>query len=186
MSTPGGVELDEDILVVVDDQVIVGVGDDNGNRTLLLLGDGLRLDAGLDLAVQDLLDELANLLGIDLLALVVGELRALGGVLNGEGRELLGVEVQVVGVSAESLSIDGSNVDSAAVLLSNGLEVLSELLALLGSLSEDVGQRNARLVTTIVSQYETCILDRNVLYIPTCNPRRCPGRPHPQEGCWQS
>lgn len=147
VSTPGGIELDQDILVVVNDQVLVGVGDNDGNGTLLLLGDGLRLDAGLNLAVQDLLDELANLLGINLLRLVVRVLGALDGVLNGECRELLGVQVQVVGVSTESLSIDGSDVDSAAVLLSDGLEVLSELLALLGGLSEDVGQRNASLIS---------------------------------------
>lgn len=48
-------------------------------------------------------------------------------------------------MSTESLSIDGSNIDSAAVLLSDGLEVLSELLTLLGGFSEDVGQRNASL-----------------------------------------
>lgn len=145
MSTPRGVELQENVLLVVDHQLLVSMGDNDGDRTLLLLGDGLRLDAGLDLAVQDILDELADLLGIDLLGLVVRVLGLLDGVLDGEGRELLRVQVQVVSVSAECLSIDGSNVDSAAVLLRNGLEFLSELLALLGGIGEDVGQGNASL-----------------------------------------
>jgi hypothetical protein len=41
MSTPWGIELHQDILVVVDYKVLEGVGNDNGHRTLLLVGDRL-------------------------------------------------------------------------------------------------------------------------------------------------
>ena len=46
---------------------------------------------------------------------------------------------------AESLSINGSEVDDTLVLLSEGLELLGEAGALLLGLSEDVGERDTGL-----------------------------------------
>jgi hypothetical protein len=47
---------------------------------------------------------------------------------------------QVAGVLAESGSVDSSEVDLSAVLLSDGLQVGGERLTLLGGLGEDVGE----------------------------------------------
>lgn len=153
VAAPGGVELEEDVLVVVDDEVLVALGDDDGGASLLLLGDGLGLDAGLDLALDELLNEgrdglLADILGGALLA--EGELLVLGDVLDGERGPGADLEVEVAGVLAESRSVDGSEVDLAAVLLSNGLQVGGEGLTLLGGLGEDVGEGKAGLRCLLV------------------------------------
>lgn len=148
VSAPGCVELEENVLVVVDDEVLVALGDDYSGTGLLLLGDGLALDAGLDLAGDKVLNEradslLANVLGSALLG--VGELLVLGDVLDGERGPAADLEVQVAGVLAESGSVDGSEVDLSAVLLGDGLEVSGESLTLLGGLGEDVGEGKAGL-----------------------------------------
>lgn len=145
MSAPGSVEFDEDILLVINDNLLVVAAHNHGNGAFLGLGDRLGLDARLYLAVQDVLDELADLLGVKLLGLVIGELGVLGGLLDGEGRELLGLKVQVAGVGAEELRIKGDDVDGPTVLLSDGAEFFSELLTLLSGLSEDVRQRKTSL-----------------------------------------
>lgn len=148
VTAPGGVELEEDILLVVDDEVLVALGDDDGGTGLLLLGDGLALDAGLDLALDELLNERADGLGGDVLGgalLGEGVLLVLGDVLDGESGPGADLEVQVAGVLAEGGSVDGSEVDLAAVLLGNGLKVSGERLTLLGSLGEDVGEGKAGL-----------------------------------------
>lgn len=146
MSAPGSVELDQDILLVINDNLLVVATNNNCNRSLLSLGDGLGLQARLNFAVKDVLDELADILGINLLGLVVRVLGVLGGVLDGESRELLGLKVEVASVSAEELSIKGNNVDSSTVALSDGTEVSSELLTLLGSLGKYVSQGNTGLI----------------------------------------
>jgi hypothetical protein len=51
VTAPRGIELEQDILVVVDDELLVALTDNNGDRALLGLGDGLGLDARLDLAI---------------------------------------------------------------------------------------------------------------------------------------
>lgn len=148
VTAPGGVELEEDVLLVVDDEVLVALGDDDGGTGLLLLGDGLALDAGLNLALDELLNERADSLGGDVLGgalLGEGVLLVLGDVLDGKGGPGADLEVQVAGVLAEGGSVDGSEVDLAAVLLGNGLEVGGERLTLLGGLGEDVGEGKAGL-----------------------------------------
>jgi hypothetical protein len=145
VSAPGSVKLDQDILLVVNNDLLVVAANNNGNRSLLSLGNRLGLEARVNLAVEDILDELADILGINLLVLVVRVLGVLGGVLDSESRELLGLKVEVAGVSAEELSIESNNVDSSTVGLGNGTEISSELLTLLGSLSEDVSQGNTGL-----------------------------------------
>lgn len=151
VTAPGSVELDENVLLVVNDNLLVVLAHNNGDWALLGLGDGLRLDAGVNLAVQNVLDELADLLGVELLGLVVGVLGVLAGLLDGEGGEVLGLQVQVAGVGTKQLGVQGNNVDVSAVLLGDGAEVLSELLALLGGLSEDIGQRDTSLNRLLVS-----------------------------------
>lgn len=146
VSAPGSVKFNQDILLVVNDNLLVVAANNNSNRSLLSLGNGLGLEARVNLAIKDVLDELADLLGINLLVLVVRVLGVLGGVLDSESRELLGLEVEVASVSAEELSIKGNNVNSATVALGNGTEISSELLALLGGLGEDVSQGNTGLI----------------------------------------
>lgn len=146
VSAPGSVKFNQDILLVVNDNLLVVAANNNSNRSLLSLGNGLRLEARVNLAIKDVLDELADLLGINLLVLVVRVLGVLGGVLDSESRELLGLKVEVASVSAEELSIKGNNVNSSTVGLGNGTEISSELLALLGSLGEDVSQGNTGLI----------------------------------------
>lgn len=145
VSAPGSVKFNQDILLVVNDNLLVVAANNNGNRSLLSLGNGLGLEARLNLAVKDVLDELADILGIDLLVLVVRVLGVLGSILDSESRELLGLKVEVTSVSAEELSIKGNNVNSSTVALSDGTEISSELLALLGSLGEDVSQGDTGL-----------------------------------------
>lgn len=145
MSAPGSVKLDQDILLVVNDNLLVVAANNHSNRALLSLGNGLGLEARVNLAVKDVLDELADILGINLLVLVVRVLGVLVSVLDSESRELLGLQVEVASVSAEELSVEGNNVDSSTVSLSDGTEIGSELLTLLGSLGEDVSQRNTGL-----------------------------------------
>ena len=54
-------------------------------------------------------------------------------------------------MSAESLSIDDSHVELAAELLSDRLECLGELGALLSGLGEDVGKRDTSLGVSVLS-----------------------------------
>ena len=145
MSAPWGVELDKNILVVVDDNILVVVGNDGGDRAFLGLRDRLGLDAGLNLAVEDILHELGDVLLDNLLVLVVGELGVCLGVLDGEGGPLGGVEVQVSTVGTERLCVNGGHVKGTLVLLGDGLQGLSEFGTFLRSLREDVGERNASL-----------------------------------------
>lgn len=149
VAAPRSVELEEDVLLVVDDEVLVALGDDDGGRALLLFGDGLALDAGLDLALDVVRDERADGLSADVLDAALlgeGELLVLLDVLDSEGGPSANLKVKVATVLAESGGVDGSEVDLAAVLLSDGLEVLGERLALLRGLGEDVGEGNAGLL----------------------------------------
>lgn len=121
------------------------MGDDDSDGTFLLLRDRLALDAWLNLAINKVLSELANILGIELLVLWIGEFLVLLNLLDGKGGELIGLEVQVTGVCSESLSINGSEVDLALVLLGNGPQLKSKGVALLGSFGEDVSQGDTGL-----------------------------------------
>jgi len=148
VSAPGGVELKKNILVVVNNEILVALGDDHSGTRLLLLGNRLALDAGLNLALNELLNESADSLLADVLdgtLLGEGVLLVLGDVLDGESGPGADLEVKVAGVLAESGSVDGSEVDLSAVLLGNGLQVGGERLALLRGLGEDVGKGKAGL-----------------------------------------
>jgi len=148
VAAPGGVEFKEDVFVVVDDDVLVVFGDDDGDGAFLLFGDRLALDARLELAGDVVVDEGADVLGADVFGAAlfgIGELEVLGGVLDGESGPGASLKVEIRGVLAEGGGVDGGKVHLALVLLGDGLEVLGEGLALLGSLREDVSERNARL-----------------------------------------
>lgn len=145
MTAPRGVELDEDVLSVVEDDLLVVVGNDDGDGAVLLLGNRLALDAGLHLAAAEVVDELGDGLDGDVLGLLEGELLVLDRVLDGERRPLANLEVQVARVLAERLGVDGGKVDLALVLLGNRLQLGGERLALLLSLGEDVGEGKASL-----------------------------------------
>jgi hypothetical protein len=146
VTAPGSVELKEDILIIVDDDLLVVAAHDNGDGALLGLGNGLRLDARVNLSVKDVLNELADILGVNLLGLIVRVLGILAGILDRESRELLGLKVEVSCVGAEELGIEGDNVNSSAVLLSDGTEISGKLLPLLRCLGKDISQGDTGLV----------------------------------------
>ena len=145
MTAPWSVELEENILLVIENLSLVVVGNDDGDGTILVLRNGLRLDGRLDLAGNKVIDKLGNASKVDLLGLVVGVLGVLANVLDSKGGPLANLKVQVTTVLAESLSINGREVDDTLVLLGEGLEFLGEAGALLLGLSEDVGERNTGL-----------------------------------------
>lgn len=62
VTAPGSVKLNQNVLVGVHDDLIVVLGNNNSDGTILLLGNGLRLDAGLNLAGNEAVKELGNLL----------------------------------------------------------------------------------------------------------------------------
>ena len=119
------------------------------DRPLLFLWNRLGLDASLDLAVQEILHELADILGGEGLGLVKGELEVLDGLLDSKRREFLGLEVEVSSVSTKGLGVNGRDVDLAPVFLRYGSKDVRELLSLLGRLGEDVGEGNTSLMERI-------------------------------------
>lgn len=140
MTAPRGVEFDQDILGVIHDNVLVVMGDDNGHRAILALWNRLRLDAGVDLSSDKVVNKLAYVLLGQLLALVERKLLVLGDFLDGERGPLAEFEVQVATVLSEGLGVDGREVDLALVLFGDWLQFLGEGLALLGGFGEDVGK----------------------------------------------
>lgn len=116
------------------------MGYNDGDGAIVLLGNRLALDARLNLTINKVLGKFANVLGIKLLVLGIGEFLVLLNFLDGKGGELVGLEVQVAGVSSESLGIDSSDVDLTLVLFSNWLQLQGKGVTLLRSLSEYVGQ----------------------------------------------
>lgn len=145
MAAPGGIELHENVLIIIDDQIGVGVSNNNSYRAFLSLRNGLGLNTGVNLAIENVLNELANFLSINLLGLIPRELGVLSGILDSEGREFLRVEVEIGSMGTKQLGVESSKVDLSTVLFSEGLEVSSKLLALLSGISEDIGQWDASL-----------------------------------------
>jgi hypothetical protein len=107
VTTPRCVVLNKNILLVVDDDILVVMGDDDSNGVVILLGNRLRLDARLNLASDEVLDELGDGLLVDLGALIKRELLVLGGILDGKSGPLADFEVEVLCVLAKCLCIDG-------------------------------------------------------------------------------
>ena len=115
------------------------------NIALLLLRNWLGLDTGLKLAGNEIVDELANVLGRKLLALVKGKLLVLGSLLDRKGGPFVGFKVEVGRVGAKGLGVDCGEAYSPPVLLGNGLEGLGKFGALLGGFCEDVGEGKTSL-----------------------------------------
>ena len=138
MTTPWGIELDQDILGIIVDNVLVVVGNDNSDRTIVLLWYRLALDGWLNLASNEIIDKRANVFLGDLLGLVEGELLVLGNVLDSKGWPLVSLEIEVTSVSSKGLGVNCCKVNLTIVFLGNRLECSAEFLTLLGSLSEDV------------------------------------------------
>ena len=124
MTTPWGVEFKENIIVVIHHDVFVVVCHDNLDRAFLFLWDGLRLDAGFNLAVEELLNEGADVLLGDLLLLVKGEFLILDNFLNGEGGPFTILQIEILRVGTESFCVNRSEVDLTLVFLGKGLQSL--------------------------------------------------------------
>lgn len=93
------------------------MGYDNLNGAFLLLWDRFGFDARLNLAVNKVLDKLANIFSGKLLALVEGKLLVLYSFLNGKGRKFVGFEIKVTCVSAKCFGVNGGKANFAFVFL---------------------------------------------------------------------
>lgn len=145
MTAPWGVEFQQNVLAVIQDNLIIIMRNNHCDGTVLLLRDRLRLDAGLDLTVHEVLHKRPDGLLGDLLALVKGEFLVLDGLLNRKGRPCL-LEVQVPSMSTKRLRINGGEADDTLVFLGKRLQGLGQLGALFWSFGEDVCKRNTGLV----------------------------------------
>lgn len=117
VTAPGGVEFEQNIVVVVQNNFLVIVGYHDLNRALLLLWNRLRLDAGVNLAVNKFLDESANVVVCDFLVLVKGKFLVLDSLLDSECGPFAIFEVQVTSVCAKCLGINGGEAEDPLVLL---------------------------------------------------------------------
>jgi hypothetical protein len=117
MTAPWSIKLNQNIFLVVKHNVFVILGDNHRHWSFLLLRDRLRLDAGLNLAINIVLNKLAHVLLGDLCS-AEWELLILDGILNGEGRPLADLKIQVSGMCTKSFGINCRKVDFALVLLS--------------------------------------------------------------------
>lgn len=106
------------------------MGDDDLNGTFLLLGYWLRLNASLDLAINKVLNELADVVMGDFLLLAVRELGVFHRILNGKSRPLAILEVQVRSMGSKSLGINGGEIDSSLMLLGERLQGRCEFFSL--------------------------------------------------------
>ncbi len=140
MATPWGVEFKEDVVFVVDYNILVVVGDDDLDGSGLFLGDRLGFDAGVDLAVDEVLDEGADLVVRDFFGLAKGVFGVFDGVLDGEGGPFALFKVQISGVGAERFGVNGREVDDTLVLLGDWLQGLCEFCALLRGFGENIGE----------------------------------------------
>lgn len=145
VAAPGGVELNQNVLVlVVLDNLGVSGGDNDLDGAVVLLGNSLGLDRGLDSAGQDILSQLLHLLNSELTLLVQGELGAGDDVLDTKSGPLL-LQVDVGSVGAELGGVNVSEVHLALEGLGDGLNLGAVLGALLGSGEEEVGEGETRI-----------------------------------------
>ena len=145
VTAPGGVELEKNIVLVIQNNLLVVVGHNNLNRAFLLLWNRLRLNAGGDLAVHEVLDECANIIMCKLLVLVKRKLLVLDRLLYGESWPFAIFEVQVASMCAKGFGVNCGEADDTLVLLCKRLEFSGQLSPLLWSFREDVGQWDASL-----------------------------------------
>ena len=107
VAAPGRVELEEHVLLVVQYYFLVVLCDDYRDGSVLLVGHGLALDAGFELAADELVEELADVLYVDLLEGVERVLFVLDRLLDRKGWPLAHFEVEVAGVLSEGFGVDG-------------------------------------------------------------------------------
>lgn len=149
MTAPWGVELKENILVVVNHNLVIILRNDNSDRAFLLLRNGLRLDAWLDLSGNEVINELTDFLLSELLGLVIRKLLVLVRLLDSESGELADLEVEVGGMLTEILGVNSGEVDGTLVLDGEGLQLLGKLFTLFGGLGEDVGEGYTSLFNSV-------------------------------------
>src|SRR5690349_17305826 len=105
VTAPRSIELNQDILLIIQNDVIVIPGNNNGYWAILRLWDRLRLDRGIDFASNEIIDERANRLLGELSLLVEGKLLVLDGLLNSERGPLADLKVEVATVLTEGLGV---------------------------------------------------------------------------------
>ena len=138
VSAPGCIEFEKNVVLIVDHNIFVAMGHNDLNSIFLFFRNWLRLDAWLDFAVNKILHECTNVVHGKLLALVIWELLVLDGFLDGKGGPFVNLKVEIAGVSTKGFCVDGCEADCAFVFLSERLESLGELSALLWSFGENV------------------------------------------------
>ena len=137
VAAPRGVEFDQDILLVVEDDVVVVERHDHGDGAFLLLRDRLRFYAGRKFPRDEVLDKGADIF-LRQLGSFKGVFLVLVDLLDGEGWPFVGWEVEVAGVGAKGFGVDGSEVDFSLVCFSDGFEGGRELRAFFGGFGENV------------------------------------------------
>ena len=137
VAAPRGVEFDQDVLLVVEDDVVVVERHDHGDGAFLFLRDRLRFDAGRKFPRDEVLDEGADIL-LRQLGSFKGVFLVLVDLLDGEGWPFVGWEVEVAGVGAKGFRVDGSEVDFSLVCFCDRFEGDCELRAFFGGFGENV------------------------------------------------
>lgn len=117
MAAPWRIVFDEHILGIVHDNIVVVLGDNDGDWAILLFRDGFTLDAGLNLASDKIIDEFANVLCIEFFVSSVGELLVVDSILNGKGGPDTSFEVEIGGVLTKGCGVDGCKAEFALVFL---------------------------------------------------------------------
>ena len=84
VAAPRSVEFEEDVIVIIYNKLLVVLGHNDLDGSLLLLWHRLRFHAGLDLAVNEVLNKSANVFLRDFLLLVKRELLVFDGLLDSE------------------------------------------------------------------------------------------------------
>jgi hypothetical protein len=139
VTTPGGVELNKDILVILDDKLIKGIAHKNGDWAVVRGGSLLGLEVGTNRAIKNTLDELLEGFLRKRSSLVVNvSLLTLGSHDEG-GREVLAAQAEL-GHTAEEIASEPRNAD-----------LVDELGGKLGNIS---GERRPGLVLSVTDDEE--------------------------------
>lgn len=169
MSTPWGIELNEDILAVIEDNLFEFHGDQSEDGPLLGLRDGLAPQRGLELAGGVFLEEGSDGLSAELLRLVEGILHLSRDFLDDECGPLANSEVHRLAMFSESVGVNPGKVDLASVFLSEWLERLDEsVLALVDGVNEEVCQRTASIGVDGVVLAINLLKERNSVRLQPC------------------
>lgn len=140
---------------------MVVVGHNDLDVVVLLVWDWLRLDAWLHFAINEILNEFANVLGCEFLFLIKRELLVLGSLLNRKGGPFIGDKVKIPGMSAKGFGVNCREGQDALVLFCNGLEGFGQFSSFLWGFCEDVGERE----TSLDELSATVFLERGRLII---------------------